>query len=75
MTAAYSSSWSFGSRVGSKYIGHDTYIVRRSNFHSKPTLINGPFIDMIWIIHTREFPLVVCHKQLIKNNLLFVSES
>ena len=32
MNAAYGSSGSFGSRVRSKYIGHNTYTGRRSNF-------------------------------------------
>ena len=42
MTPAYGLSGSFGSRVSSKSIGHTTYTVRRSNFRSKPTPINGP---------------------------------
>ena len=42
MTSAYGSSWSFGSKVRSKSIGHKTYIGRRSNFSSKPTPIHGP---------------------------------
>ena len=33
MTAEYGSPGSFGSRVRSKYIGHNTYTDRRSNFH------------------------------------------
>ena len=41
-TAAYGSSGSFGSRVRSTYIGHNTYSGRRSNFRSKPTPIHGP---------------------------------
>ena len=41
MNAAYASSGSFGSRVRLKYIGHNTYIGRRSNFRSKPTTIYG----------------------------------
>ena len=32
MTSAYGSSVSFGSRVRSKYIGHNTYIGIRSHF-------------------------------------------
>ena len=42
MTAAYGSSGSFGSTVRSKYIGHNTYKVRRSNFCSETTPIHGP---------------------------------
>ena len=42
MTAAYGSSGSFGSRVGSKYILHNKYTIRRGNFRSKPTLLHGP---------------------------------
>ena len=42
MTDAYGSSRSFGSIVRSKYILHNTYIGRKSNFHSKPTPIHGP---------------------------------
>ena len=42
MTAAYGSSGPFGSRVRSKYIGHNTYTGRRSNLRSKPTPIHGP---------------------------------
>ena len=33
MTAVYGSSGSFGSKVRPKYIGHNTYTVRRSNLH------------------------------------------
>ena len=32
----------FGSRVRSKYIGHNTYTGRRINFHSKLAPIHGP---------------------------------
>ena len=39
--ATYGSSGSFGSRVRSKYIGHNTYTGRISNFRSKPTPIHG----------------------------------
>ena len=35
MTYAYGSTGLFGSIVRSKYIGHNTYICRRSNFCSK----------------------------------------
>ena len=42
MISAYGSSGSFGSRVRSKYIGHNTYTGRRSNLRSKPTPIHGP---------------------------------
>ena len=42
ITATYGSSGSFGSKVRPKYIGHNTYTVRRSNLHSKPTPIHGP---------------------------------
>ena len=42
MSSAYGSSGSFGSRVSSKYIGHNTYTGKRSNFCSKPTPIHGP---------------------------------
>ena len=42
MTSTYALSWSFGSRVRSKYIGHTTYTVRSSNFHLK-THIHGLF--------------------------------
>ena len=38
----YDSSGSFGSMVSSKAIEHRTYTYRRSNFHSKLTLIHGP---------------------------------
>ena len=41
MTAVYGSSGSFGSRVRSKYIEHNTYTGRRSNLHSKPTPVHG----------------------------------
>ena len=41
MTSSYGSSGSFGSRVRSKYIGHNTYTGRRSNCRSKPTPIHG----------------------------------
>ena len=42
ITAAYGSSVSFGSIVRSKYIGHNIYIGRGSNFCSKPTPIHLP---------------------------------
>ena len=42
MISAYGSSGSFLSRVRSEYIGHNTYIGRRSNFRPKPTPIHGP---------------------------------
>ena len=42
MNNAYGSSGSFGSRVSFKYIGHNIYIGRRINSHSKPTPIHGP---------------------------------
>ena len=42
MTDSYGSSESFGSRVRSKFIGHNKYTFRRIIFHSKPTLIHGP---------------------------------
>ena len=38
---AYVSSVLFGSRVSSKYIGHDTYTVWIIDFRSKPTPIHG----------------------------------
>ena len=40
---AYGSSGSFGSRVRSKYIGHNTYTGIRSNLCSKPTPIHVTF--------------------------------
>ena len=40
MTDAYGSSGSFGSIVRSKYIGHNKYIGRISNYCSKPTRID-----------------------------------
>ena len=40
MNAGYGSSISFGSIVRSKYIVHNTYTGRRSNFRSKTTPIN-----------------------------------
>ena len=40
MTSAYGSSGSFGYRVRSEPIGHNTYTVRIF-FSSKPTLIHG----------------------------------
>ena len=40
--SAYDSSGLFGSKLWSKYIGHNTYTVRRSDFHSKTTPIHGP---------------------------------
>ena len=42
MTDAYGLSGSFVSIVRSKYIGHNTYTVRRSHLRSKPTPIHGP---------------------------------
>ena len=42
MTSAYGSFGSFGSRVRSKSIGHNTYTGRRINLCSKPTPINVP---------------------------------
>ena len=42
ITTAYVASGSFGLIVRSKYIGQNTYTVRRNNFRSKPTTIHGP---------------------------------
>ena len=42
MNPAYGSSVSFESIVRSKYIVHNTYIVRISHFRSKPTPIHVP---------------------------------
>ena len=42
MTSAYSSSGSFGSKVGYKSIGNNTYTTRRMNLRSKQTPIHGP---------------------------------
>ena len=42
MISAYGSSGLFGSRVRSKYIVHNTYTYRRSNFRSKPTPTHVP---------------------------------
>ena len=42
MTSTYGSSGSIGSRVRSKYIGHNTYADRRNNYVKKPTPIHGP---------------------------------
>ena len=42
MTSAYNSSGSFGSRVRSKFIWHNTYTGRISKFRSKQTSIHGP---------------------------------
>ena len=42
MNDEYGSSGSFGSRVRSKYIGHNTYKGRIINIHSKQTSIHGP---------------------------------
>ena len=47
MTSTYGSSGYFGSRVGYKSIGHNTYTVRRSDFHSKPIPIHGPVQNQI----------------------------
>ena len=65
--SAYGSSGSFGSRVRSKYIGHNTCTGRKSDFRSKPTPIHGPVQNMVLIIHTREVTSVGYHKQLLKN--------
>ena len=42
INATYGSLVSFWSRVRSRYIGHNTYVGRRSNVHLKPTPIHGP---------------------------------
>ena len=42
MTSENGSSGLFVSRVRSKYIWHNAYIGRRSNFRSKPAPIHGP---------------------------------
>ena len=42
MNGAYGLSQSFVSRIKSKYIGHNTYAGRRSNFRSKPKPIDVP---------------------------------
>ena len=47
MDVAYGSSGSFRSRLRSKYIGYNTYTIRRSHFRSKPTPIHGPVQNLI----------------------------
>ena len=42
MVSSYGLSGSFGSRLRSKYIGHNTYTGRISHLCSKPTPLNGP---------------------------------
>ena len=42
MNAAYGSSVSFGSRLASKYIGHNKFAGRIINFRSSPTPIHVP---------------------------------
>ena len=45
INAAFDSSGSFGSIVGSKCIVHNTYKCRRRNFCSNPTPIHGPVYE------------------------------
>ena len=75
ITSAYVSSLSFGSIERSKYIGHNIYTGRRSNFHSKPTPIHGPVhkSDLNYSYsrsHFSRLPQAV----FVKTNLAFVSE-
>ena len=72
MISTYGSSSSFGSRVRSKYIGHNSYTGRRSNLRSNPTPIHGPvhksdFNYSYSRIHFSRLPQAVAKK------LLFVS--
>ena len=75
MNHEYGSSGSFGSRVRSKSIEHNTYIYRRSNICSKPTPVHELVHNYYLNYHTQEVTLVGYHKQLLKTNLSLVSES
>ena len=75
MTAAYGSSWSFGSILISKSIGHKKNIFRISNFVSKQTPIHGP-------VHKYDFNCLYSRSNfsrlqqaVAKILILFVSES
>ena len=72
INSSYGSSGLFGSRVGSMFIGHNTYTQRRSHFHSKPTPIHGPVNKSELIFHNRSFTLIGYHKQFLKNWLIFI---
>ena len=62
MISAYGLSGSFGSRVRYKYIGHNTYTDRRSNFRSKPTTINVPVhkYDLNYLYSRSHFRSIDC---------------
>ena len=74
MISAYGLSGSFGSRVRSKSIGHNTYAGKRSNFRSKPTPIHGPFhkYDLDYSYSRSYFSILT---QAFEKKILFVSES
>ena len=73
ITAVYGSSGSFGSRVRSKYIGHNTYTGRRSNICSKPAPIHGPLhkYDLNCLYLISHFS---CLPQAISKQIIFFSK-
>ena len=66
MTSVYCSSMSFGSRVRSKYIGHNTYTVKKIISAQNQHQFVEQLTNMIWIIHTQEVTLVDYRKQLLR---------
>ena len=74
MTSAYCSSGSFGSRVSSKSIIHDTYTGRRIKIRSKPTPIHGPVHkSYLNYLYSRSYFSRLPKADAKKTNLFFVS--
>ena len=71
MTATYGSSGSFGSRLRSKFIGHNKYTGRKINFGSKPTQLMDQFTHIIWMIYNIKVTSVSYYNQLQKYYLSF----
>ena len=70
MTSAYGSSESFGSRVRSKSIRHNTYTVRRSNFRSKQTPIHGP-VHKSHLNHSYSISYFILLPQAVAKNIIY----
>ena len=75
MISAYGLSGSFGSRVRSKSIGHNTYAGKRSNFRSKPTPTHGLVKKSDFNYSHSRSHFSRSTQAVDKNNLPFVSES
>ena len=70
MIYAYGLSGSFGSRVRSKYIGHNTYKAKEIFSVRNQHQFMDQFKNLILIFHNREVTSVGYHTQLLKISLI-----